>query len=134
MKPSVEQLGSLLALKREERPEEAYWQDFLCEFHQRQREQAVKRSGPTGIINRVTEWVSDLGPARWAYGAGLAYAAITVGYFLAPDVISVRPASTVPVHRIVEPPAPAMPTTPTEQLDHLDLSPSTEGSAGEQIF
>lgn len=128
MKPSVEQLGNLLALKREERPEEAYWQDFLCEFHQRQREQAVKKTGPSGLINKATEWLSDLGPAKWAYGAGLAYAAITVGYFLAPDTISDSPAPTVPVHRVVEP------IVPTEQLDHLDLSPSTEGTAGEQIF
>ena len=40
MKPTVEQLENLLALRRDERPEEGYSQDFLCEFHHRQRERA----------------------------------------------------------------------------------------------
>ena len=32
MKPSVEEIGALLALKRHERPEEGYFDDFLREF------------------------------------------------------------------------------------------------------
>lgn len=88
MKPSIEQIGSLLALKRQERPDEGYWQDFLCEFHQNQREQAVKKSAFAGFVDEITEWVSNLGPSKWAYGAGVAYAAVTVAFFLTPrDVV-----------------------------------------------
>ena len=131
MKPSVEQLGNLLALKRNERPEEAYWQYFLCEFHQRQREQAVKKSGVFGFIGAGLDWLGNMGPSKWAYAAGLAYAAVTVVYFLSPSSPADAQSPTTPVHRVVEP---TQTTQPTEQLENLDVCPLTEGNAGEQIF
>ena len=131
MKPSVEQIGNLLALKRDERPEEGYWQDFLCEFHQSQREQAVRKSGLMSFVGRASEWFSDLGPSKWAYGAGLAYATLTVAFFLTPRDVVKEGAPVTPVNYQVVP-APAPPTV--EQLNQLDLSPSTQGSAGEQVF
>jgi hypothetical protein len=130
VKPSVEQIGNLLALKRDERPEEGYWQDFLCEFHQRQREQAVKKSGLMSFGAAVSNWFSNLGSEKWAYGAGLAYATITVAFFLTPRGVDVEKAPAAPVnYQVVPAPAP-----PVEQLDKLDLSPSTQGTVGEQIF
>lgn len=129
MKPSVEQIENLLALKRHERPEEGYWQEFLCEFHQRQREQAVMKSGLSEFFGRVSTWISDLGPSKWAYGAGLAYATAAVVFFLTPQGVEVQHAPVSPVNYQVVPMAPAV-----EQLDELDLSPSTQGSVGEQVF
>ncbi|MEX1116408.1 MAG: hypothetical protein WEB53_14250 [Akkermansiaceae bacterium] len=130
MKPSIEQLGNLLALRRDERPEEGYWQDFLCEFHQNQREQAAKKSGFMNWVSSVTTWFSDLSPSKWAYGAGLAYASVTVAFFLMPRGVEVEKAPVAPVnYQVVPAPAP-----PLEQLEQLDLSPSTQGTAGEQIF
>lgn len=130
MKPSVEQIGSLLALKRHERPEDGYWQDFLCDFHQSQREQAVRKSGPMSFVGRLSGWFSDLGPSKWAYGAGLAYATVTVAFFLTPRGVDVEKTPAAPVnYQVVPAPAP-----PVEQLDQLDLSPSTQGNAGEQVF
>ena len=129
MKPSVEQIENLLALKRHERPEEGYWQDFLCEFHQRQREQAAMKSAFTDFFGRISAWFADLGPSKWAYGAGLAYAAATVVFFLTPQGVEVQHAPASPVNYQVVPQAP-----PVEQLDELDLSPSTQGSVGEQVF
>jgi len=129
VKPSVEQLENLLALKSHERPEEGYWQDFLCEFHQRQREQAAEKSGLVSFYNRVSAWFADLSPSKWAYGAGLAYATVTVAFFLMPKVVDVENAPASPVNYQVVPTAP-----PVEQLDELDLSPSTQGSVGEQVF
>jgi hypothetical protein len=129
VKPSVEQLENLLALKRYERPEEGYWQDFLCEFHQRQREQATVKSGLVDFFGRVSGWFSDLGPSKWAYGAGLAYATATVVFFLMPRGVEVENAPAAPVNYQVVPAAP-----PVEQLDQLDLSPSTQGSVGEHVF
>lgn len=130
MKPSVEQLENLLALKRHERPEEGYWQDFLCEFHHRQREQAVVKSGLMDFFGKATTWFSDQGPSKWAYGAGLAYATVTVALFLMPKGVEVVNTAPAPVkYEIKQTPAPA-----GEQLDQLDLSPSTQGNAGEQVF
>lgn len=131
MKPTVEQIGNLLALKRDERPEEGYWQDFLCEFHQKQREQAVKKSGLMSFVGQVSEWFADVSPTKWAYGAGLAYASVAVFLLLAPKDPGAPKMDSSPVNFQVVP-APAPP--PVEQLDQLDLSPSTQGSAGEQVF
>ena len=131
MKPTVEQIGDLLALKRDERPEEGYWQDFLCEFHQNQREQAVKNSGLSNFFGGVSAWFSDLGPSKWAYGAGVAYAAVTVAFFLTPRDVEKENTPASPVNYQVVP-APAPPAV--EQLNQLDLSPTTQGNVGEQVF
>lgn len=137
MKPTLEQIGDLLALKRDERPEEGYWQDFLCEFHQNQREQAVKTSGFTDFFKNLTVRFSDLGPniggmsAKWAYGGGLAYAALTIAFFLTPPKVEKENTPASPVNYQVVP-APAPPGL--EQLKQLDLSPTTQGDVGEQVF
>lgn len=131
MKPSVEQLENLLALKRCERPEEGYWQDFLCEFHHRQRQQAAVKTGLAGFFEKISSWVSDLGPSKWAYGAGLAYATYAAVTLLTPKPVDVERSAPSPVnYQVVPAPAPAA----VEQLDQLDLSPSTQGNAGEQVF
>jgi hypothetical protein len=129
VKPTVEQLENLLALKRQERPEEGYWQDFLCEFHHRQREQAVMKSGIAGFAQRVNDWISGMSPSKWAYGLGLAYATAAVAFFLTPRGVEYDHTAPQPVKYEVVP-APA----PVEQLEALDLSPSTQGTAGEQVF
>ena len=130
MKPSVEQLENLLALKRHERPEEGYWQDFLCEFHHRQREQAAMKSGFAGFMDRVSSWFVEMGPSKWAYGAGLAYATAAAAFLLTPRGVDYDNTAPQPVKfEVVPAPAP-----PVEQLEALDLSPSTQGSAGEQVF
>lgn len=132
MKPTVEQLENLLALKRYERPEDGYWQDFLCEFHQGQRERSVKKSGLTCIQSKISAWFSEMGSSKWAYGAGLAYAAFAVMALL-PNHGDKRtsPAMTPVNYQVI--PAPS--TTPAvEQLDELDLSPATQGNSGEQVF
>ena len=131
MKPTVEQIGALLALKRDEHPDGKYWQDFLCEFHQGQREMAVRSSSLGSALTRVSNWFSDLGPSKWAYGAGVAYAAVTVAFFLIPREVVKENSSATPVNYQVVP-APAPPAV--QQLNQLDLSPSTQGSVGEQVF
>jgi len=81
-------------------------------------------------MSRVGSWFSELGPAKWAYSAGVAYAALTLTFFLIPRGVEVEGPAPTPVSRPVVPaPKPAL-----EQLEQLDLSPSTQGSAGEQVF
>jgi hypothetical protein len=132
VKPSVEQLENLLALKRHERPEEGYWQDFLCEFHQRQRQQAEVQSGLMRFLTPIFAWFSDLSPSKWAYGAGLAYASVAAFALLMPKDVELENTAPSPVNFQVVP-SPIQ-TQGVEQLDQLDLSPSTQGSAGEQVF
>jgi len=130
MKPSVEQIALQLALKRDERPEQGYWQDFLCEFHHRQRKQAVAQSGLRAAFSHFSGWLSHLGPSKWAYSAGVAYAAFTIGFLLAPRSSELANPAISPVNYQVVPTS----NPPLQQLDQLDLSPSTQGNPGEQIF
>lgn len=129
MKPTVEEIGSLLALKRHERPEEGYFDDFLREFHQRRRAEEASRKGLAGWWKQASEWVSQMGASKWAYGGGLAYAAIAAVWLLNPESAQVQqaPPATNVGHEVKAP-------APMEQLDALDLRPSTQGSTGEQEF
>ena len=82
------------------------------------------------VSERFSAWLSDLGPSKWAYGAGLAYAAVTVATLLSPKPVDVEKMPLSPVnYQVIPSPVPVV-----EQLDQLDLSPSTQGSVGEQVF
>ncbi|TAE76640.1 MAG: hypothetical protein EAZ65_06100 [Verrucomicrobia bacterium] len=131
MKPTVEQLETLLALKRHERPEEGYFDDFLREFHQRRREEELMKSGFVGRWRQLCQWFSDQGAARWAYGAGLAYAAVMISFLLTPDASQgdSSPALTPVGHEVK-----AAELEAVEQLEALDLRSSSQGRTGEQEF
>jgi hypothetical protein len=130
VKPTVEEIGSLLALKRHERPEEGYFDDFLREFHQRRRAEELTKRGPAGWWKQASDWISNLGASKWAYGGGLAYAAVAAFFLLAPKGPEVQQAPTpTQVAHEVKTLEPAV-----EQLDALDLRPSSQGSTGEQEF
>ena len=131
MKISDQQLGNLLALKRHEKPPEGYMEDFLREFHMRRREEAMHGGARRPLWERFTEWLAEPGLAKWAYGAGVAYAAVLAVVLAVPraqptDAPALQPVS----HPVV---APAEDDTPT-QLGELDLRPSSEGMLGEQEF
>lgn len=130
MKPTVEQIESLLALKRHERPGEGYFEDFLVEFHRRRREEEAALTGVSGWWKKATRWISEVGSAKWAYGLGAAYAAIAAVFLLSPETTEIQPMPVAPVDFKVEP----MATEVLEQLEELDLRPSTQGSTGEQVF
>ncbi|BCX46146.1 hypothetical protein HAHE_00540 [Haloferula helveola] len=131
MKISDQEIGNLLALKRHEGPPESYMEDFLREFHQRRREEAVRGSRVSVLWQRFTDWLSEPGLAKWAYGAGVAYAAVLAIVISMPrgqEVESIVPEAVD--HRVVAPVENVAPT----QLDELDLRPSSEGKIGEQEF
>jgi hypothetical protein len=130
VKPTVEEIGTLLALKRHERPEDGYFDDFLREFHQRRRAEEVQQRGLAGWWRKASAWVSDLGGSKWAYGLGFAYATIVAIAMTVPRGQEVVPAATTPVSHEVKTIEPAA----VEQLDALDLRPSTQGRTGEQEF
>jgi hypothetical protein len=131
VKPSVEEIGNLLALKRHERPPEGYMEDFLREFHQRRREEAMGERGFAAWWKRLGERLMAPGAARWAYGAGAAYAAVMITVVLLPRQQEVVSPPTQDVeYREVTP----VDTEPVQQLDQLDLRPESEGKTGEQVF
>ena len=107
--------------------------DFLREFHQRRREEAVSESGVRSLWVNFTDWLLELGATKWAYGAGLAYATILVGMVIAPTSEK-SPGSLQNVGFDEKFPAEAQSTPVLEQLDELDLSPDSKGKFGEQEF
>lgn len=129
MKPTSEQLGALLAARRVERPGEEYWQNFLLEFHRRQREETAPESALAALWRRVTTLVDDMGTARWAYGAGLAYAAITVAFLLLPAKVNVERPTGIPTnHQVVPSIQPAAPANPAP------AKPVEPPPPGDQVF
>lgn len=131
MKPTVEQIGALLALKRHERPEEGYFDGFVREFHQRRRAEEARPRGLAGWWKSASTWVSDLGASKWAYGGGLAYVGIVSLFLLVPKGSQVQPnPGAIQIGHEVKPAVPAT----VEQLDALDLRPATQGRTGEQEF
>jgi len=131
VKPSSEQISQLLTLKRHERPPEGYMEDFLREFHQRQREQALEARGLSAWWGRVRHGLGEAGAVRWLYGGGLAYAAILLAFVLAPRGQEVEP---LPVKGAnFEVLVPANEST-DEQLETLDLRESSESVRGEREF
>ena len=130
MKPTAEEIGTLLALKRHERPEEGYFDDFLREFHQRRRVEEARQQGWSGWWRKASAWVSDLGAAKWAYAGGLAYAAVAAFMLVVPRGQEVVPSAATPVSHEIKAHVPAQ----AEQLEALDLRPTTQGKTGEQEF
>ncbi|WP_411847460.1 hypothetical protein AAFN60_09165 [Roseibacillus persicicus] len=76
----LEDLQRLLRLKNYEQPVDGYFEDFLDEFHRRQRAEAVSGKG-VSLWTRIADWFNDLGAAKWAIGAGVAYAVLFLAFF-----------------------------------------------------
>lgn len=76
----LEDLQRLLRLKNYEQPAEGYFEDFLDEFHRRQRAAVVSSNGES-TWSRFVSWFQDLGAAKWAVGAGVAYALLALAFF-----------------------------------------------------
>lgn len=106
--------------------------DFLKEFHQRRREEAVAEHGVSVWWNRFTSWLSEPGASKWAYGAGLAYATILVAVMVVPQPQESGAGLEQIDHRVVVPFEPDPPAV--QQLEELDLRPNSAGKMGEQEF
>jgi len=72
-----DQLQKLLALKRYERPDDGYWEDFLGEFHDRQRRMSPRVPLVSAAWNRFAGGFGEVGSSKWLCTAGVAYAVVT---------------------------------------------------------
>ena len=123
MKLSEEQLRALLSLKRHEKPPASYIGDFLREFHLRLRDDGFRDAGGDSLWRRFGDWLAEPGLARWAYGAGLAYAGVLMAVILLPHEVPVEGPPLQPVnHPVVLPARDA----PAESFTRPDLAPSLE--------
>ena len=76
MEQDFTEIQKLVALKRYEMPSDEYFEEFLDEFHRRQRADLMSHSARSLFVERIAVWFRELGAVKYAYGAGLAYALI----------------------------------------------------------
>ena len=94
-KPTVEQIRSLLASRRDVRQEEGFWQDFLCKFHHKQSELPDRRFSSARVM-------------KWVYGAVIGYSMVTVISLLLPRGVVVESPPVSPAsYQIIQAPVPA---------------------------
>ncbi|MEM7600891.1 MAG: hypothetical protein AAF357_05700 [Verrucomicrobiota bacterium] len=95
-----EDVQKLLRLKRYESPGEDYFQQFAEEFKDRQRAELLKGSARSLLAERVSLWIDEMSPNRWAIPAtATAFAAaIAVGGFF----LFQSPKTTTPESTLVE--------------------------------
>lgn len=101
---NFQDVQQLVALKRHEQPNDAYFEEFLDEFHRRQRQDLLQRSSRSLFFERVGTWFSMGSKMRFVYAGGAAYAAVILGFFFWPkqDVTTKPALDTVPIHYVSE--------------------------------
>ena len=87
MDDQFDDLQRLLRLKRHEAPPPEYFEDFLFEFHRRQRAELLRRPLWRLALDRLEGALPTFTPARYAYAgscaAAVAAAALASGHILA---------------------------------------------------
>jgi len=94
------EIQKLIALKRYEQPDDAYFEEFLDEFHRRQRQDLLQRSSRSLFFERVSTWFSGANRMRIVYTGGLAYAAIMLTFMMWPKSEDPAQLPTAPVEHV----------------------------------
>ena len=76
MDDEFQDLQRLLRLKRHEVPPPAYFEDFMVEFHRRQREELLRRPLWRLALDRFEAAMPTFTPARYAYTGATAMAVV----------------------------------------------------------
>jgi hypothetical protein len=79
-----QELQELLEERGQGVPADEYFEGFLSDFHRRQRQDLMKRSARSLLLERMGVWLREMGGSKWAYGAGAAYVLVIVGLFAWP--------------------------------------------------
>lgn len=77
-----EEVQKLIALKRYETPGDAYYEQFLENFKERQRSELLRHSSRALLAERVATWFDEMNGAKWLAPAGAVAAAVAAGFFL----------------------------------------------------
>lgn len=103
---NFKEVQQLIALKRYEQPDDAYFEEFLDEFHRRQRQELLQRSSRSLFFERVGTWFSGANKMRIVYGGGLAYAALMLTFVMWPKSNDPAQLPTAPVEHVSPAPTP----------------------------
>ncbi len=69
MKKDLPDIEELLEMRGQSVPADEYFEVFLSDFHRRQREELLKRSARSLLLERLGVWFRELGRVKWIYGA-----------------------------------------------------------------
>jgi len=72
-------------MRRESVPADEYFDEFLSDFHRRQRQDLMKRSARSLLLERMGVWLREMEGLKWIYCAATAYVLVMVGLFCWPE-------------------------------------------------
>jgi hypothetical protein len=111
-----EDIQRLIRLKRFEQPEEGFTENFLQQFHQRQRAELLKKSSVELLVERITTWWEHLLVPKWSLAtAALAVCALSAWMLT-------RPAEKPGASLTAAPAAPEKPFVSKMDLTELPLA------------
>ena len=115
------EVQQLIGLKRHEQPDDAYFEEFLDEFHRRQRQELLQRSSRSLFAERISTWFSGTNKWNFVWGGGLAYALLLLAFVLWPNPIEKSPAEipNTPAKHV-------LPADPADQAEADMLTPDKE--------
>lgn len=115
-----EDIQRLIRLKRFEQPEEGFTENFLQQFHQRQRAEMLKRSSLELFWERVTTWWDHMLVPKWSMvAAAVSIGAVSLWSFSRPEEKAGAALTSVPV-------VPEKPFVPKMDLSDLPLARMAE--------
>lgn len=112
-------LQRLLRLKRHEAPPPEYFEDFLFDFHRRQREEMLKRPVWRIALDRLEGALPSFSLPRYAYASGCA-AALATAVMVSGNVLSQKP----PTAQAERAPRVAQAAKPAMRFDFNNSRPS----------
>lgn len=116
-----EAVQRLIRLKRFELPEEDFTENFLREFHQRQRAELLKQSAFALLAERVMTWWSNLLVPKWGM-VGAAAAVCVMGAWVALQNRESAAVTSVPTVPVID----EKPFVPKMDLSDLPMANITE--------
>jgi len=131
---NFQDVQNLIALKRYEQPDDAYFEEFLDEFHRRQRQDLLHRSSRSLFFERVGTWFSGANKMTLVYGGGMAYAAFMLAFVFWPKQNDPAQLPTAPVEHVKPAPQLAPLGQPVDEQGRDMLTPNKDQAPHHEAY
>lgn len=115
-----ENIQKLIRLKRFENPGEGFTEEFLREFHQRQRAEMLRKSSVELLGERISTWWHHLTMPKWTLATAAACVCLGSVWFFGGGQSNTPQVTTVPP--VVVPEVPEKPFIPKMDLSDLPMA------------
>lgn len=117
-----ENIQKLIRLKRFETPGEGFTEEFLKEFHQRQRAEMLKQSSLDLLAERVQTWWNHLTVPKWSLATAMAGVCLTSFWLLGGTATQSAPETAAAPAPAPIPVVPEKPFVPKLDLSELPMA------------